>query len=64
VANVQQAAANALHVSANIGSVDEATKNTKTAANQVFGAANDLAQQAERLTGEVDSFVTRIRAST
>ncbi|MDB5404222.1 MAG: hypothetical protein JWQ55_6240 [Rhodopila sp.] len=64
VANVQQAAANALHVSANIGRVDEATKNTKTAANQVFGAANDLAQQAERLTGEVDSFVTRIRAST
>jgi methyl-accepting chemotaxis protein len=64
VGNVQHAASNARHISANIGGVNEATKNTKTAASQVFDAANDLAQQAERLTDEVDSFVARIRASS
>ena len=61
--NVQQTAAAAQDVTVNITGVSRAANDTGAAATQVMGAATDLSRQAERLTGEVRSFVNSVRAA-
>ena len=58
-----QAASGTREVTENIASVKEATVGTGTAANQVLNAANELTQQAERLSGEVNAFISGIKAA-
>ena len=61
--NVQQTAKAAQDVTVNINGVSRASGETGAAAGQVLHAAGDLSQQAERLSGEVTSFLTKIRAA-
>jgi methyl-accepting chemotaxis protein len=61
--NVQQASAGTNEVSSNIASVTNAAGETGSAAAQVLGAAGNLSNQADRLTTEVDGFLSRIRAA-
>ncbi|HYG86773.1 MAG TPA: methyl-accepting chemotaxis protein [Azospirillum sp.] len=61
--NVQQAAQGTEEVSTNVVQVNQAATQTGTAATQVLGASNELAQQAETLKQEVESFLARIRAA-
>jgi len=44
--------------------VSRAAHETGDAANQVLSAAGDVAMQAEFLSGEVGSFVARVRAAS
>ncbi|HTZ80904.1 MAG TPA: hypothetical protein VMC10_23530 [Stellaceae bacterium] len=41
----------------------EAGGDTGTAASQLVGAAGTLAQEAEKLTGEVETFLSSLRAA-
>ncbi len=61
--NVQQTARSASEVTVNIGGVSQAATETGAAAGQVLSAATDLSRQAERLTGEVGSFIAEVRAA-
>ena len=61
--NVQQTAASAQEVTENISGVSAAANSTGESATHVLSAAGSLSRQAERLTGEVDSFVTHVRAA-
>jgi len=61
--NIQQAAAGTGQVSANIGGVASAAGETGAAATQVLASASELALQSERLRGEVDKFLSTIRAA-
>jgi methyl-accepting chemotaxis protein len=61
--NVQQTAASTREVTTNITGVSQAASETGVAAGQVLEAAGDLSRQAEKLTLEVDTFVTSIRAA-
>jgi methyl-accepting chemotaxis protein len=61
--NVQQTAASAQEVTINISGVSNAANSTGESAVHVLNAAGSLSRQAERLTGEVDSFVTHVRAA-
>jgi methyl-accepting chemotaxis protein len=61
--NVQQTAHSTRQVTASIASVNDGAGSTGAAARDVLGAAADLSRQAERLTGEVDRFVTGVRAA-
>jgi methyl-accepting chemotaxis protein len=61
--NVQQTARSASEVTVNIGGVSQAATETGAAAGQVLSAATDLSRQAERLTSEVGSFITEVRAA-
>ncbi len=61
--NVQLAAASTQQVTTTISGVSEAARSTGAAADQVLGAAGDLSRQAERLNGEVGSFVAGVRAA-
>jgi len=61
--NVQQAAEGTAQVSANIGAVTQASAETGTAAGQVLTAANELSRLSERLRGEIDGFIGKIRAA-
>jgi methyl-accepting chemotaxis protein len=61
-ANITQAAQGTQQVNDNIVSVTEASQQTGAASAQVTTAASDLSRQAERLKGEVGSFVAQIRA--
>jgi methyl-accepting chemotaxis protein len=60
---VQQTATSAQEVSSNIGGVGEAATETGTAAAQVLAAAGALGKQAERLSADVNRFVTDVRAA-
>jgi len=60
--NVQQAATGAREVTTNIAGVDRASAETGVAATQVLGAAGELSQKSEILSGEVESFLARIKA--
>lgn len=59
--NVQQAATSTREVSMNISGVTRAAESTGTAAGQVLTSSTDLAQNAERLHGEVSAFLSKIR---
>lgn len=61
--NVQQTAASTSTVTANISGVSQAAGSTGAAAAQVLGAATELSQQAERLTMQVNSFVSDVKAA-
>ena len=61
--NVAQTAASAQDVTSNIAGVSQAASSTGEAAHQVLDAAGELARQAERLTSQVDGFVTSVRAA-
>jgi len=61
--NVQEAARGTGHVSSNIVGVNQATAKTGAAADQVRASAEELGRQAERLRGDVDSFLAKIRAA-
>jgi methyl-accepting chemotaxis protein len=61
--NVQQAAKGTSEIAENIGGVNQAAGQTGAAATQVLGAASELSQQAEKLRGEVDTFIATLRAA-
>jgi len=61
--NVQQTAASTRTVSANIAGVSEAANQTKQAGQQVLSAASSLSEQAEKLSGEVNRFLSNVRAA-
>ena len=61
--NVQQTAQAAQEVTTNIASVSEAANETGAAGNQVLSAAGELSRQAEELKGQVDVFVSGVRAA-
>ncbi|PWC57097.1 hypothetical protein TSH7_19520 [Azospirillum sp. TSH7] len=60
--NVQQAARGTQEVSSNIYGVEQAAQGTGTAANDLLSAADSLARQATLLSGEVDDFISQVRA--
>jgi methyl-accepting chemotaxis protein len=61
--NVQQAAGGTQDVSNNINGVSSAVEEAGTAASQVRTAADHLAEQAGALRGEVDQFLSTVRAA-
>ncbi|MFH3478363.1 methyl-accepting chemotaxis protein [Xanthobacter variabilis] len=61
--NVQQAAVGTKQVSENIESVSIAARDSGAASTQVLASAEELAKQAERLRGEVHSFLSNVRAA-
>ncbi|AWK88984.1 methyl-accepting chemotaxis protein [Azospirillum thermophilum] len=61
--NVTQAAQGTRTVSANITTANQASAEAGAAASQVLGGAGQLAQAAEKLRAEVDSFLAGIRAA-
>ena len=61
--STQQAAARTQEVSDNISGVSEGAKTTGHAAHGVRSAAEALNQQTERLRGQVDDFLAKIRAA-
>ena len=61
--NVQQTASATHEVTSNIVDVSRAANETGAAAGQVLGAAGDLSQHARRLSEEVGTFVTGVRAA-
>ena len=61
--NVEQAAAGTTEVSANIVNVEQAATETGSAASQVLGASQDLAQQSDDLKTVVDKFLSDVRAA-
>jgi methyl-accepting chemotaxis protein len=60
--NVQQAALGTQHISSNIAGVQEIADGTGDSAHQVLGAAHTLAEDADRLSVEVDRFIREVRA--
>jgi methyl-accepting chemotaxis protein len=61
--NVQQASAGTAEVSTNIVGVTKAANDTGAASTQVLGAAGELSKQSEHLRGQVDTFLSKIRAA-
>ena len=61
--NVGQAAQGTGEVTSNIAGVASAAAETGRAADQVLGAASELSRQSEHLSGEVDRFLSTIRAA-
>ena len=61
--NIQQASRGANEVSSNIQLVTRAADQTGAAATQVLASASELAQQSQQLRGEVDRFLTSVRAA-
>ncbi len=61
--NVQQAARGTQDVNSNIESVSRAAGETGSAAGQVLNASQEMARQAEGLRGQVDRFITEVRAA-
>lgn len=61
--NVQRAAQGTREVSTNISSVSTAANDTGRVSGEIVNAAADLAQQAESLRTQVDSFMERVRAA-
>ena len=61
--SVQQTAASTEDITENISGVSHAAGETGAAAAAVLQAASGLAQQADQLTAEVNSFVASIRAA-
>ncbi|AWK89301.1 methyl-accepting chemotaxis protein (plasmid) [Azospirillum thermophilum] len=61
--NVHQAAVGTQAVTNNIADVSHAATETGAAAGQVLDAAGELSREADRLRGEVEQFLTAIRAA-
>jgi methyl-accepting chemotaxis protein len=60
--SVEEAASSTRQASSNVADVDAAAARSGTAASTVLSASGDLSRLAERLRGEVDLFLTQIRA--
>jgi len=61
--NIAQAATGTQDVSSSIGTVARAAAETSAASAEVLTSASDLSAQAERLSTEVDKFLTNIKAA-
>ncbi|KAF0110507.1 MAG: methyl-accepting chemotaxis protein [Rhodospirillaceae bacterium] len=61
--NVEQAATGTQEVSTTIVTVTQAAGQAGTTSSQVLSASNELTRQANVLRGEVDDFITRMRAA-
>ncbi|WP_404380440.1 methyl-accepting chemotaxis protein [Caenispirillum salinarum] len=61
--NVQQAAQGTQEVSTHIAGVTKAASETGTASTHVLDASQDLSNQADRLTHEMQQFLMQVRAS-
>jgi len=61
--NVQMASEGTREVSANIGSVTKAAEDSNKASTQVFGSAQLLSQQCDKLQQSVASFLDKIKAA-
>jgi methyl-accepting chemotaxis protein len=61
--NVQEAATGTTQISKNVGGVTKAANDTGVAANQMLGAAADLAKQSDILRNEVGKFLANVRAA-
>jgi len=61
--NVSQTAEATQEVTKNIGAVNAAANETGNAAGMVLTAASNLSQQAEQLSGEVNTFLAGVRAA-
>ncbi|HYH40128.1 MAG TPA: HAMP domain-containing methyl-accepting chemotaxis protein [Azospirillum sp.] len=61
--NVQEAAGGTRAVSTNVADVSQAATHTGVAASQVLGASGELARQADHLKGEIERFLSGIRAA-
>ena len=61
--NVQEAATGTTQISKNVGGVTKAANDTGVAANQMLGAAADLAKQSDVLRNEVAKFLANVRAA-
>ncbi|MCP4932868.1 MAG: methyl-accepting chemotaxis protein [bacterium] len=61
-ASVNQAAIGTQQVNDNITSVSQASQEAGAASGQVMSAAGELSQQAELLKGEVDRFISEVKA--
>lgn len=63
VRNVAQASTGTTEVTSNIAGVAQASEETGAAASQVLMSASELSRQSERLSAEVDRFLTTVRAA-
>jgi methyl-accepting chemotaxis protein len=61
--NAQQAATGTNEVNSNISGVSTAAQHAGHASGQVLTAATQLSHEADKLRHEVDTFITRVRAS-
>ena len=61
--SVQEAARGTQEVNANISGVQRAADDTGTAASQVLGAAEQLSSQSKDLAGQVNRFLSEVRAA-
>jgi methyl-accepting chemotaxis protein len=61
--SVQEAARGAQEVNSNITGVQRAADDTGAAANQVLGAAEQLSTQSRDLAGQVNRFLSEVRAA-
>ena len=61
--NVSQTSEATQEVTRNIGAVNAAANETGNAAGMVLTAASNLSQQAEQLSGEVNTFMAGVRAA-
>ncbi|WP_374382450.1 methyl-accepting chemotaxis protein [Dongia sp.] len=60
--NAQQAAKGTDEVNRNISGVSRASDDAGSASSQVLSAAGDLSRQSQALAGEVDRFISQVRA--
>jgi methyl-accepting chemotaxis protein len=61
--SVQEAARGTHEVNSNISGVQKAADDTGSAANQVLGAAEQLSSQSKDLAGQVNRFLSEVRAA-
>jgi methyl-accepting chemotaxis protein len=61
--NVQQAALGTNEITSNVSGVQQAAGDTGTAAHQVLEASNELSRQSETIRGQVESFLSDIKAA-
>jgi methyl-accepting chemotaxis protein len=61
--NVQQAALGTGEISSNVAGVQQAAGETGTAAHQVLEASSELSRQSETMRGQVETFLSNIKAA-
>ncbi len=61
--SVQQAASGTQQVTSTIGEVTKAAEETGSSAAEVLSAADELSRQSETLRGEVESFLSAVKAA-
>jgi methyl-accepting chemotaxis protein len=61
--NVQQAALGTGEISSNVAGVQQAAGDTGAAAHQVLQASSELSKQSETMRGQVEVFLSNIKAA-